>query len=371
MSIRFIDVLAVVIAMMNACAALAQAEPQPAQAADLATREVNVLLHFNIPEGMEVPENYVPDMSGGSDKRVYPGVRTGPADYTLSGSFPSSTGKVVVSAFEWFTRDRDFRSPSTVPQRDRHRALSEMIRRFSLGWPVEVLLVEGQTEYPVTIDLIPAIKVTGQFVLANGEQVGPELWRRGSANVMNSAKAEPGKFVAFGVPKGRATWLASMSSNAHLVYRLIHLTAAQTQSDLELGSIIVRPEDPSCPVDVTFTNAGLAQALLSRENDVMCLVSHDGTQCIDVSVVAGVGRYDTGDPARAPKIPKAYAENYFVIPGWFCASPIVEKVIEYCRDGRAAELIAAGIPTILPVEGQTTTLTIDATDVVNRVKALP
>lgn len=351
-----------IVAMFTGCAAWAQPQPE--------TRQVSVNLHFNVPEGMVIPENYVPHLSGG-DKRVYPGVRTGPGAYILSGEYSAETQRVFVNASEWWTWDEDFTTPSTVTQKQRLAGLREMFTRFSLGWPVEVPLVAGQIDYAVTIDLVPAITVTGQHVNPAGRPVGADLYRQGSMNAMQNMKSSRYGMIALGIPKGRNSWLAWNGTDNHNVFRLIHLTALQTTANLNLGTIVAAQESPMCPVDITVTNSAATQAVMSRESDFLTVVALDGRQIIVVSIIDGKGRHEPVGEETEAVIPNAYPESYFVVPGVFFGSPIVQKVIEYCRDGRELELVAAGIPQIRPVTGQTTTLTIDAQDVVNRVNSLP
>jgi len=352
-----------IVAMFTGCAAWAQPQPE--------TRQVSVNLHFNVPEGMVIPENYVPHLSGG-DKRVYPGVRTGPGAYILSGEYPAETQRVFVNASEWWTWDEDFTTPSTVTQKQRLAGLREMFTRFSLGWPVEVPLVAGQIDYAVTIDLVPAITVTGQHVDSTGKVVGAYMYRQGSVNLMQNIKSTRYGMIALGIPKGKDSWIGWNVFPSHLVFRLIHLTAAQTVADLALGNILVNEDAPACAVDVSIVNNAIPEKVAGQEGRTFTLVASDGSHVIDVAIVDGSGRYPPEDHNNnQPQIPSAYPRLYFVVPGMFYGSDVVQNVIEYCRAGRAAELVAAGIPQITPVTGQTTTLTIDAQDVVNRVNSLP
>lgn len=223
---------------------------------------------------------------------------------------------------------------------------------------------EGPT-YSGIVRAYDAVTITGRFVDADGEPIEGSL---GAPPQLCYGFADAdGVFELGGVRQGVP---------AEIVYGIgatevhsISLTPQQLTINLDLGdvSVVDTPTDATISIRMTgLENVG-PRDLISILNGVS-LLSSDGDAChtSQASSSGIVFYFDEGNAVTMIPIPSG---TWFVTPGSVGKVPW-QMLRQALRDGKAAELEAAGVPKIVVPPGEHVEFTFSAVDAWNALKSV-
>lgn len=234
----------------------------------------------------------------------------------------------------------------------------ELKRQFTIRrlYTVEVLV--NQSVYSLQIQLAPAVTVRGRLVTPTGEPVNKgAVSARGCECNAWTGRDEPGVFVLDSVPRNEAVEVV-LSGNSQAT-RLIALTASQTQSDLDLGDIVLPPKAGACKVRLAFTSDRPGGA---RGSLLQTVVSSDGRYI--VSVMAGADG-ELVDPAlREGWLPPG---QYYVFPGSPHVNDTWFQLFDLIRAGRADD--HPELPSFVASATEEVSITIDPKETVRKIRA--
>lgn len=232
----------------------------------------------------------------------------------------------------------------------------ELRNQYSLKPKYTMPIEAGIDQYTLSIIAVPGVRIRGRLVNAQGQPIAGAI---GAANTMAYDSVEEddeGVFDFGGVRKGAATLLlAQYSTQVHF----IEITAAQTLEDLDLGDVVLLDASADAPVRVTMQNQ---QYLLDSTGASLGLTA--SFISIDGSVVVGFPADLEGNvirehfyvPTRLPLLPPG---EYYAVPGLITSQSGMALYLSI-REGRQAQLDAAGVPKITAISGQEVSLTFDA-----------
>ncbi|MBX3358881.1 MAG: hypothetical protein KF745_10680 [Phycisphaeraceae bacterium] len=211
-------------------------------------------------------------------------------------------------------------------------------------------LQPGVDSYNVTIAGRPAVTVSGKVVRPDGTGVESIVFVNDAPlPVPQEPSPVDGTFVVGGVPAGEAADLFLWPGEDNAV-RVVHLTAAQTSSDVALGDLIVAPPAiGTVPVRIIVSNARGMPFVPTMKEYWVTVVSQDG---------AGIWSFRVDETGRAwadlhSATPVMLSPGtYFVVAGPIMYNRAAAGLVRALQDGRVADIEAAGVATFT-VQGTT------------------
>jgi hypothetical protein len=224
----------------------------------------------------------------------------------------------------------------------------------------------GQTTHVLTIQLQQAVNVTLRFTNTGRPYEPVNVSTREGRSFKNIGFESTGTLN--GVRKGVATHLFAVSNMPEVW--ILPLTAAQTSSSRNLGSIAFPEPTCTAPVSLTMTNhTDLWLSPIFQLRNMASFIKKDDGR-VFVSFVNRTTNLTVEKTITSNDIFKLPPGEYYVVPGVF-GTKIHWKVYDLVKAGQQAALDAVQIPTITAADGQTATATIDAKKVVEDIQRLP
>lgn len=242
--------------------------------------------------------------------------------------------------------------------------------RREYAWPDIQLQAVGDPEATVsaTLQAQPAVRLQGKVVIA-GNSGGMIAVRDYLA--YTAYKKSDGTFDLRGVPQATPVelWISGNTTQAHFLF----LDATQTVADAVLDDYVVSEAPTPAFVEGQLTNVG---AISVAAQDVynklplavgITFVSSDGSivQSFDMTEGGAVFLIDEIGNNKFQQLPMSVG-TYYAVPGELTSTTSL-ALLDSVRAGRQGELDAAGVPKIVFVEGQTTSVSFDAAQAVNAV----
>ena len=234
-------------------------------------------------------------------------------------------------------------------QMELSKRITELRQIYAIPRAHALPLVATQGTYQVNIVLYEAVTVRGVVVGANDEPTGHSVlgptWQLADASGRK-------RFQIKGIRRGaETTVLATSWSPGPLAIVLpIHLTARQTQNDVDLGRVVIPDVNRDASVHVALSNVG---AVLGPAAGVT-FVKTEG------AIMFAVRAYDRrhpqagtvwGNPVQVP------AGRYIVTAGNAAMAPSEEQwaLLAAIREGRDLEELGLTTITLDPEHPQTVT----------------
>lgn len=361
-----------VLPIMLCCAAALHSAANAGATDDPPPRQVTVNVTVTIPvQGLTLPSGFVAVMSGVQSNgctagRVYAAGIDQEGHVTLSGEFPADTADVFVSLPATPPADSHLSAACVVPTATRIEAAHRADKEFSLPPRSKVSLVPGVDTYSAAFTVLPAIVVRGRSVDPAQQPVRSNVSRTGSINSIWHRNIG-GHFEIGGVEKAANGWIF-LGRLGDPMKQVIRLTQAQTATDVELGDIVLPVTAQDTTISLTCTGLDIVQSDQGLQRVYVTLIAADASRVYKCAI--GEGGSASVESPDGPGQPCVSAGRYFVVPGLFCTSTSVQKVLRLLEVGRQAHLDTAGVPAIDAVANQPVTLSVNVATVQTAIGAI-
>ncbi len=260
---------------------------------------------------------------------------------------------VALSDGSWFELGPNMRAEA----RDRFEAVRT---QFFFSRANIVPLSPPAIECSTLITAYSAISLTAIVEDGSGSVPFRRFHVRGGSSADDLDASHP--FVVPGIRRGAPADIfvtVGLSPQLHV----IHLNAAQTAQDVDLGLLELIGAPRTVTASLTMTNS-TALSLFDIDGSALwtqvALIRSDAQVIlgfrVDQASGAVVERLTAAPPLIMPLLP---AGTYYACPG-IMGTPLPLALFDAIRDGRLADLDAAGVPKFTAVEGQPVTLQFDA-----------
>ncbi len=265
----------------------------------------------------------------------------------------------------------DIQAVAAVPQPPRASTTRDAVLRhnqlkrlhsFESSYPVP--LVAGQDHYSLTISTKPAITISGRLVDADGQPFSSGTIKARSCECTSFSKRDGpavGTFELIGVPRGEPAQVIIINDGR--VGRFLQLSAEQTQTDLNLGDIVLQPivgaskarlqaeENPPLPGRSRMYTVVSENA----ETIITVMVDNSDGSALTPWLEAGQGWLPPG--------------RYYVIPNsiGFGGDDSGWLLLDLIRAGRAAA--RSELPSFTAVANEEVAVTIDPVEVTTKIRA--
>jgi hypothetical protein len=211
-------------------------------------------------------------------------------------------------------------------------------------------LPPDQKDLKLTIRATPSVVVRGRLVKPDGTVAKALAVAAESPTDVNLPDKE-GRFVLSGVPRGEARLIfVSSTIDQHLI-KVIRVSAADTQSDKDLGDVVFAAEaDEGTRLRLSVTNIDAIRWVPTAKSRFVTLIATDASMVRSIPLNDAGATVTSRTDTSAPKVPPG---TYFTVAGPVGFNRAVAKVIAALDAGRGAELIAAGLPrVVVPATGE-------------------
>jgi hypothetical protein len=206
----------------------------------------------------------------------------------------------------------------------------------------------------LTITAPHAVKVSGLLLNAHSEpRTGVRLYQLDSA--CDTQSNDVGQFQLAGIRPNADTDII-FNAFPDGSRNILHLTASQTASDFNMGSLIVSaPPTPDSVVHFALTHVADLLPDISTKDTGISLISTDFQHLF----AFGVNADGSVKPARGMTATKVIAGTYFVVSGFPQDNQELGKVIRMLRAGKASVLQAASVASVTATADHDTNVTVD------------
>jgi hypothetical protein len=246
---------------------------------------------------------------------------------------------------------------------DRFTALRN---QYSFEQTVYLPLTGDGPAYSGTVIAYDSVTVSGRLVDPLGMPV--ETGIAAPPHISSAFCDEEGRFQLGGVRKGTPVTLivAGRYAQGHLY----PVSAEQLAGDTDVGDIVVSDDerDATGVINVTDRSAEVVARDGTRIVNVVSLISEDGARLQGFSVSASGTAFYEYNNQKSTSLPLV-SGTWYVTMGGVGRIPW-QMLLDALRDGRGAELEAAGVPKLVIQPGDDIDVTISALDAWNALKSV-
>jgi hypothetical protein len=218
--------------------------------------------------------------------------------------------------------------------------------------------------YTVTFTVPPAIVVRGRGVDSKQQILRTSVSRAGAINELWH-RTVGGNFEIGGVPKSTDSWFF-VARVASPMSKTIRLTTLQTAADVDLGNVVLPAAAGNTPVSLTCTGLDTVLEDDGLQRTYITLVGADASHVYSCAI-GEAGLAQSEESGDQPLLP---AGRYYVVPGLFCTSRSVHRLLDLLHAGKQASVDALGVPVIDAIPNQAITATVNVADAQDRIAGI-
>lgn len=329
-----------VMMILWASARLAWADPDPPT-----TRGINVCVELRDHDGKPVPRVHI---VVSCDKTYLNRPTDAQGQMCGALTIPTDLPRLIVVL-------SDLGTNVVGPEADADLAAYEIATRRSFFRQYYLIqLAASKRDYQLTIAGAPAVHVRGKVVDASGGPV--ESIVDGRDGLVDFLTIPAGSPFDVTCRRGQPAEVLVSTVNSPIV-KVIEVPAAKTGEDVDLGNIVGPPIiGESGTLNCTMHNAAGVPPVPTAKSDTMTAISADGTVLVRIPV-----RFDKAVEKRIsvapPKLPPG---TYYLLAGPPNYNRAAMGLRSLLRNGRAADVQAAGVSKVVITSGAQTDATLDA-----------
>lgn len=267
----------------------------------------------------------------------------------------NAQGNVVIGADVDTSSPREFiqlgtvfeiMSEESLSKRPQGRAKVDRVRalRDTYAFPLQtcVPLQAEQSNYDVTIVAPRAVKVSATLQDSAGSSVYGSMWVLATQSWASGS--ETGSIVCGGVPKAESVAIACGHSGTGYV-KIITVNTSTTEGTLSVDPIVLTSPERSIDLALQVDELAGFKRDTTLVDECVTLVTESGDEWYHFRLGSDGALVGTLAERRVPP------GTYFVVPGPGMLARYPAAVRQLLKNGKAAELEAAGLPKVVAVAG--------------------